>query len=145
MRERGRFNGGKEAMTLEDRPNSSRSISQILQEIVGHVGEIVRSEIRLATTELRQDLTGRAKAATYLAIGSVLLFYGGGFVLLGLVYAMATAWPAWLSAMVVGAVVALLGTILFATGRGKMKQRLRLDMTSQTAEDNLRWLKNQAR
>jgi len=145
MRERQHFNGGKQAASAEDRSSSGRSMSQILQEIVSHISEIIRSEVRLATTEIKQDMAERAKAATYLIIAGALILYGGGFALLGVVYAIATVWPAWLSAIAVGVGVGLVGSILLAIGRGKMKQRLRLDMTSQTAEDNLRWLKNQVR
>ena len=131
--------------SVGDRSSSGRSIAQILQEIVSHISEIIRSEIRLATTEIKQDLAERAKAVTYVIIGGVLILYGGGFALLGVVYAMATIWPAWLSAVAVGAVTGIVGIVLFFIGRGKMKQRLEVNMTTKTSEDNLRWLKDQGR
>ena len=87
------------------------------------MSEIIRSEIRLATTEIKRDLAERAKAAIYVVIAGVLILFGGGFALLGVVYAMATIWPAWLSAIAVGAVTGIVGTALFFIGRGKMKQR----------------------
>ena len=131
--------------SVGDRSSSGRSIAQILQEIVSHISEIIRSEIRLATTEIKQDLAERAKAVTYVIIAGVLILYGGGFALLGVVYAMATIWPAWLSAIAVGAVTGIVGIVLFFIGRGKMNQRLEVNMTTKTSEDNLRWLKDQER
>ena len=119
-----------------DRSSSDRSIAQILQEIVSHMSEIIRSEIRLATTEIKRDLAERAKAAIYVVIAGVLILFGGGFALLGVVYAMATIWPAWLSAIAVGAVTGIVGAVLFFIGRGKMKQRLKVDMTTKTAEED---------
>ena len=146
MKERQHFNSSDlHTASVGDRSSSGRSIAQILQEIVSHISEIIRSEIRLATTEIKQDLGERAKAATYVIIAGVLILYGGGFALLGVVYAMATIWPAWLSAIAVGAVTGVVGAVLFFIGRGKMKQRLKVDVTTKTAEENLRWLKNQAR
>lgn len=146
MKERQHFNRSDlQTASVGDRSSSGRTIAQILQEIVSHMSEIIRSEIRLATTEIKQDLAERAKAATYVVIAGVLILYGGGFALLGVVYAMATIWPAWLSAIAVGAVTGIVGTVLFFIGRRKMKQRLKVDMTTKTVEENLRWLKNQAR
>src|SRR5688572_7281915 len=146
MRERRHFQGSdRETASIDDRSTSGRSTSQILQEIVSHISEIIRSEIRLATTELKQDMAERAKAAAYLIVAGALILYAGAFVLLGVVYAVATVWPVWVSAITVGVVVGLAGSILFIIGQGRMKQRLKLDVSSQTAEDNLRWLKNQAK
>ena len=45
------------ASSLEDDVRSTgRPISRIIEDILRHVGEIIRSEVRLAKTEIRQDL-----------------------------------------------------------------------------------------
>lgn len=124
-------------------PQHDRTISQIFQEIVRSVTEIIKSEMRLASTELKRDLAGRAKAATYLGIAGALFFYALGFVLLGIVYALSTVWPAWLAAIVPGIVLGIAGAILFFVGRERMKQRLKMEMTAETVEDNVKWLKTQ--
>ena len=120
-----------------------RSIRQILQEIVSSVTDIIESQIRLASAEIKRDLTERSKAAVSLIIAGVLLFYVVGLVLLGVVAALSLVWPAWLAALVPAAVLALTAGILFFTGRDRVKQPPKLEMTAQTVEDNLKWLKNQ--
>ena len=134
----GQPNFGDEEYPLSD----SRSIAQILHEIVNRAGEIMRSELRLAAMELKQDAAERAKAAALIGVAAALMTLCVGFILLGAVYALALTLPAWLSAILVGAAAGLVGGILLYVGQARMKQRPRLKMTTQTAEDNLRWLKN---
>lgn len=129
----------------ESRVDSGRSITQILQEIVSRVGEIIRSEFKLATIEAKQDLSERAKAASILAAAGVLLVMALGFVLLAAVYGLSTVVAPWLAALIVGVVVGVIGGILLYVGQARMKQSPKLEMTTRTAEDNIRWLKNQSR
>ena len=86
----------------EDPPNG-RPLGEVFKEIVGHISEIVRSEMRLVTVEVRQEVVELKAAAISIAVGNVLLIYGGLFLLFGVVYALTTIWPAWLAALVVGA------------------------------------------
>lgn len=123
--------------------SSERSISELFQEIVRSITEIIKSEFRLASTELKRDLSDRSKAATYLGIAGVLMLFTVALLLLGVVYALSTVWPAWLAAVVPGIVLGIAGGIFFIVGRQRMKQRLKMEMTAQTVEDNVRWLKNQ--
>ena len=61
-------NDGRDAFN-ETRASSNAnggSFSQILQDIVNHVTEIIRSEVRLLRAEVRQDLTQVAKANVFL-------------------------------------------------------------------------------
>jgi len=121
-----------------------RSITRILQEIVNRTTEIFRSEIRLATTEVRKDVLTWAKAAVYLIIAGALTLYALGFLLLGVVYALQIALPAWSAAVVVGAVVGIIAAGLFFIGRKKIRRAsLRPDKTIQTLEENATWIKKQ--
>jgi uncharacterized membrane protein YqjE len=125
--------------------SSDRPISQILQDVVRSVTEIVECQIRLAAAEIKKDLAQRSKAAASLLVAGVVMLYAVGLLLLGVVYALSTVWPAWLAAIVPAAVLALLGVVLFFSGRQRMKQRMKLQVTSESVEDNLRWLKNRTK
>lgn len=123
--------------------SSVRSITEIFQEIVRSITQILKSEVRLASTELRRDLSERSKAAISVAVAGLLMLYAAGFILLGIVYALATIWPAWLAAVVPGLALGITGGVLFLVNRQRMKRRLKMEMTAQTVGDNVRWLKNQ--
>jgi len=119
---------------------------QILQDIVNHVNDIIRSEVRLATTEVRQDVTHVAKAGTWIGVAGVLSLYAVGFVFLSAVYALQGVMPSWLAALVVGVGVGIVAAALYFTGRKKLAQAsLRPDKTIQTLEDNVTWFKRQTK
>ena len=107
--------------TSEDPPPNGRPLGEVLKDIFGHIAEIVRSEIRLATVELRQEIVELKAAAIAIAVGNILLIYAGIFLLLGLVYALSTIWPAWLAALVVGGGLALIGAVVLRAGIQRLK------------------------
>jgi len=126
--------------------SDSRSFSGILHEIVSHLTEIIRSEVRLARTEIREDVRQIAKASVFVAFGAVLALYALGFILLGVVYALATRMAPWLSAVSVGVGVGIVAAIFCQVGRTKIKQAsLKPDKTIQSLEENVRWMKTQTK
>jgi uncharacterized membrane protein YqjE len=104
-----------------DPPPNGRPIGEVFKEIVGHLAEIVRSEMRLVALELRQELVELKGAAISIAVGNVLLIYGGLFLLLGVVYALSTFWPAWVAALAVGGTLAMIGAIVLNAGIRRLK------------------------
>lgn len=145
MKEPLNFSQPESEGTGEGRLDSGRSITQIFQEIVSRIGEIIRSEFKLATIEAKQDLSERAKAATLMAAAGAFLVLALGFVLLAAVYGLSAVMAPWLSALLVGVAAGVIGGILLYAGMAGLKQSPKLEMTTQTAEDNIRWLKNQSR
>jgi uncharacterized membrane protein YqjE len=130
----------------DNAPSGSRSITQILQEIVNRISEIIRSEVRLVKTEIRQDIGDYVKAGSFLVLAGVLACFALGFILLGAVFAFETIVPPWLAAVLVGVLVGIVGTALFFIGRKRIRiASLRPDKTLQTLEDNVSWIKNRTR
>ena|SRR5215471_12316789 len=105
-----------------DPPPNGRPLVEIFRDIVGHVAEIVRAEIRLASLEFRQEIIDLRTAALCIAIAAVMIGYGLVFLLLSLVYALSTFWAPWVSALVVGAGVAIIGSVILSVGLGKLKK-----------------------
>jgi uncharacterized membrane protein YqjE len=107
-------------------PSNGRPLGEIFRDIVGHIAEIVRAEIRLASLEFRQDMLDLKTAALCIAVAAVLIVYGVVFLLLSLVYALSTIWAPWLAALVVGAGVAIIGSVILGVGIGKLKRPKKL-------------------
>jgi len=125
---------------------SGRPISGILQEIASHISEIIRSEVRLARAEISQDAAQIANASVFLIVSAVLGLYAFGFVLLGAVYALGNRLPPWASALIIGGGVGIAGGIFFVIGRGRMKAAsLKPEKTIQSLQENVTWVKKQAR
>jgi hypothetical protein len=126
--------------------SDGRSITQILQDIVNHLSDIIRSEVRLAKTEVKQDATHFAKAGRWIGAAGVLALYAVGFVLLSAVYGLQGVMPPWLAALLVGVAVGMVAVTLYLTGRKKLAQaNLRPNKTIQTLEDNVTWFKRQTK
>jgi uncharacterized membrane protein YqjE len=112
----------KQQTYIENPPSNGRPLGEIFRDIVGHIAEIVRAEIRLASLDFRQEILDLRTAALCIAVAAVLIGYGVVFLLLSLVYALSTVWAPWLSALVVGAGVALIGGVILGIGVGKLKR-----------------------
>jgi uncharacterized membrane protein YuzA (DUF378 family) len=126
--------------------SGGRSISQILHDIVNHLSEIIRSEVLLAKTEVRQDVTYAARASVLLVVGAIFSLYAVGFLLLGLVYALAGNLSPWLSAIIVAAGTGVVAGVLLLIGRSRIKQaKLKPDKTIRSLQENVTWFKKQTR
>src|ERR1700722_5751780 len=100
---------------------TQRSFPDVLQDIAGNLQEIVRSEFRLAKTEVREAADKAARPAAIFMSGLVVGLYGAGFLLLAAVYGLATIMAAWLAALLVGGPLAIMATILLVSGRKRLK------------------------
>jgi uncharacterized membrane protein YqjE len=89
-----------------------RTVTDVLQDIAGNIQKIVHGEFRLAKVEFRERAGRAAKPAITLAAGVLSGVYGLGFLLLAIVYALNLAMPAWLAALLVGAVLAVAASTL---------------------------------
>jgi len=121
---------------------NGRSISRIIEDILHHIGEIIRSEMRLVQIEIRQDFQDVKKAGTFLAAASVAGMFALGFLLLAAVYGLSTIMPPWLAATTVGVVLGIVGMALLSKGLHMLKaSSMKPDRTIQSMEDNLKWFK----
>jgi uncharacterized membrane protein YqjE len=125
-------------------PQTQRSVPQVLQDIVGNLQEIIRSELRLAKTEIKEEAVKAAKPAATFGVGLVLGFYGMGFLLLAAVYGLSAVIAGWLAALLVGAFLAVVAIALMSSGGKRLKQlNPTPEKTVQSLEENVKWAKHQ--
>jgi len=125
-------------------PQMQRSFPEVLQDIVGNLQEIVRSEFRLAKTELKEEAAKAAKPAATFGVGLVFGFYGIGFLLLACVYGLSMVMAGWLAALLVGAILAIVAIALMSSSGKKLKRvNPTPDKTIQSLEENVQWAKHQ--
>jgi uncharacterized membrane protein YqjE len=126
--------------------DADRSLSTIVQDIVGNVQGILRSEIRLAKTEIREEANKAARASTLFISGGVLGIYAVGLLLLTLVRALSVPLEPWLAALIVFVVVAVLSAVLLRAGIARFRRvNPTPDRTIETMKENVQWVKNQGR
>jgi uncharacterized membrane protein YqjE len=123
---------------------SDRSFADVLQDIVGNVQEIVRSEVRLAKAEFSEEARKAKPAALWMVIGAV---FGIGAVMVGLfagVYALSTVMPNWAAALVVSVASGAIAALAARTGLMQVKRiDPTPDKTIRSLKENVGWSKQQ--
>lgn len=125
--------------------STERPVTQVLQDIAANLQEIVRSEVRLARAEIKQEAGVAARASTAMACGIVLAIYALGFLLLALVYGLAlliASW--WIAALIVGAGLTVPALVLLGIGRARLQAiNPSAERTIRTVRENITWDKHQ--
>jgi len=123
-----------------------RSITAVLQDIVGNIQEIMRSEVRLAKTEIRDELVKAKGAAIFLSVGAVAGVAAAVFLLWTIVFALALVLPMWASSLIVTGVLALVaGGTLMVGVRHLKKVVPKPQRTIDSVKENLQWARHQVK
>lgn len=127
--------------------DTDRPISSVLSDIVGNVQQIVRAEVRLAKTEVGEEVGKAKRGLIFIAAGAAAAVLASVFILLAAVYALALVWPMWVAALVVGAGTCLIGFLVLTAGVRQIKSVSLLPppRTVSTIQENIEWAKTRAR
>ena len=119
---------------------------EIIKDIAGHIQEMVRCEIQLATTEAREETKRAWAAGRLLLVAGVVAFLGAIYVLLAAVYALTLVVPQWAAAAIVGVGLMIVAGLFGSMGMEKWKRlNAPLQRTANDIEENIAWLKEQAK
>lgn len=122
-----------------------RPISSVLNEIMGNLQGLVRSEARLAKTELKEDLRKTSAGAAWVGAGLVMLAFSGLFVLVAAVSALSEVMPVWAAALIVAAGEGLIAALCVAVGMRRFKALRAAPKTRETLKENMEWAKHPSR
>ena len=78
-----------------------RSVSDVLQDILRNLQDMVRSEIRLAKVEIREEVRRAVSSGVWIGAGTVGAVSAWIFLLWTLAYALATRMPMWAATLAV--------------------------------------------
>lgn len=124
----------------------SRSIADVVEDIVGNFQTIIRSEVRLAKTEITEEAGKAGRAAGLLAGGGVAGLFATWLLLLTILFALATVIPMWGAALSLFVVMAALTVVLVMAGRKRFKiVRARPEKTIESVKENVAWVKSQTK
>jgi len=99
-----------------------RPTSAILQDMVRDVGEMVRSELRLAKAEMTDKAKQAGKGAGLLGGAAACALFAGACLVAFCVWALALAMPWGVAALIMAVLLACVGGAMYAGGRGKLRQ-----------------------
>jgi uncharacterized membrane protein YqjE len=122
--------------------DNGRSIGTVLKDIVGNVQQIVRSEIRLASVEVRQEAGKAGQSAALLMVGGAIAVLALGCALIAAISLLATIVALWSAALIVAAVTGVVGAGFIAAGMRRMRQiTMTPTRTLAALEENIPWAK----
>jgi uncharacterized membrane protein YqjE len=121
-----------------------RSVAEILQDILRNFQEIVRSEVRLAKAEVREEVSKTRSAGLLVGAGAVCGFFAIFFFLLMVVYALAKVIPDWAAALIVFVILAVAAAVTLNVGFHRFKRVQPVPAkTIESVKENVEWAKQQ--
>jgi xanthine/uracil permease len=100
----------------------STSVSELFQELADQTRTLVSLEVNLAKAELSEKASKMGRSAGFMAAGGFIIYAGFLAIMAAVIIALANVISPWLSALVVGIVVGLIGYSLLRKGMNDLKK-----------------------
>lgn len=120
-------------------------IGALVSGLIEDLQELLRGEIKLARTEVKEDIATAARAAAALAAGAIVGLTGFIILMLGVAYLL-NEWldEMWLSAGIVGLALGAVAAILVVVGKNKLSAgNLKPEQTIASLKEDKEWAKQQ--
>ncbi len=128
---------------MEGAPQA-RSIGELVADVVTTIQEIMRSEVRLARTEVSEEMTKAAAASKMLIAGGLLGMFAAAFALVTVFCALILALQPWLAALIITVVLGAVAGVMVLAGVARWKQfHPKPQKTIETVKENVEWARNQ--
>ncbi|QNE73487.1 phage holin family protein [Streptomyces finlayi] len=124
-------------------PSADPSVGELVGAISEDLSRLVRAEMELAKTEIKQETAKAGKAAGMLGgagyAGHLVLLLGSLAAVFGLAHLVDIAW----AALIVTAFWALVGAVLFMRGRKQLRAvRVTPERTVESLKEDAQWARN---
>jgi len=97
-----------------------RSAGDLLRQLVADVSTLFRKELALVASEVGQSVDEAKHGLQSMITGGAVLYAGVLFLLAAITLFIANFLAVWLSALIVGAIVTLIGAIMVSAGKKRM-------------------------
>jgi hypothetical protein len=123
-----------------------RSLGELFAELARETSTLVRQEVNLAKTEMSQKASRAGRHVGVMAAGGAVAYAGLLAILAALIVLLNNVMPLWLSALLVGIVVAVVGYLLVRRALDALKREdFAPRETIETLKEDQRWAKDQTR
>ena len=124
-----------------------RSLGELFGDLARDMGTLVSQEITLARTEMTTKASRVGKDIAFLAVGGMIAYAGLLAIIAAVILLLGSnGVPWWLSALIVGLVVAGIGYFLVQRGLSALKREdLTPHQTIESLKEDTQWAKEQVR
>jgi uncharacterized membrane protein YqjE len=128
----------------DPQPGETRSLGQIVGDITSDMSTLVRQEIDLAKSEMKQEVSKLGKGAGMLGAAGLAGYLTLFFLSFALTYLLDNWMPLELGALIVALLWGIAAAVLALRGRKEIKQaNPQLPVTQQTIKEDVQWAKTQ--
>ena len=121
-----------------------RTLGELFGDLSRETSTLLRQEVALAKTELSGKASRLGKDAGMLAAGGALAYAGLLALIAAAIIGLAQAIPWWLSALIIGVVVAVIGGVMAQRGLANLRQEnLAPEQTVRSLKEDAQWAKEQ--
>ncbi len=122
-------------------------LSELMKQLAEGTTTLVRQEIELAKAELADKGRIAGQGAGGLGVAAVIALLAGGALTACLILALASVMPAWLAALIVGVVYAIVAAVIGRRGKARLEQAKPPvpEQTVETVKEDVEWAKTQTR
>lgn len=126
--------------------DTTKTFTDLVQDVFTNLRDIVRSEIRLARVEVKQDATQAMSAAKMFGVGAVLAIFCVVMLLFATAYLLSTWMPVSGAFLTLGVVLGVAALIFYNAGKSQAKHVNAVpERTVETMKENLEWLSNRTK
>ena len=126
------------------RSSDERSLGEIFGDVATDLSTLIKQEMELAKTEMKDEAKKAGKGAGLLGGAGVAGHMVLLFLSLTIVFALDNGLPLWLSALIVTALWAVIAAVLALTGRTALRSsNPQLPKTQQTLKEDAAWARAQ--
>ena len=123
---------------------TDRSAADLVRDIISNVQEMVRSEVRLAKAEVREEVDRTISGAKKLGVGAVAGLFALNFILWGVVLILGNVMPMWAATLVMGVALGAVAGVLLMKAKSEVHVP-KPQKTIDNVKENVEWMKNQTR
>jgi hypothetical protein len=136
--------------TRDTRSHDDRSLGTLFSDLTRESTTLVQQEVALARAEMSEKVSQVGNGLASLIIGGFVLFAGILKLLDAAIYGIGELFPPdlgpWLAALIVGAIVAIIGIVMLQKGRSNIKpQHLAPQRTAESLRRDQEFVKEQVR
>ena len=125
-------------------PGAPEGLGTLITGVIEDLQEIVRAEVRLAKTELKQDAAAVGRAVATLAAAALLGLTGFIFLMLALTYLLSRFLRDWIAAGIVALALLVIAGILAMAGKRQLSAaNLTPEQTIETLKEDKEWASRQ--
>jgi uncharacterized membrane protein SpoIIM required for sporulation len=129
-----------------EQQREERSLGELFADLARETSILVRQEVTLARTEMTQKVTQVGRDSGAVGIGGAIAYAGFLAIVAALILGLGQVLPLWLSALIVGLVVAGVGYAVLQRGVSALKRaNLTPHETIETLKEDAEWAKDQTK